>query len=116
MNWLESLQEKSRPEKNKLLWIAAGVITVMVIVIWISAIPKDYLKKQEVTGPRVSDLKGALQESFSGTEYNELQDNINKLKNVSDEVPKPEEMTEDTNQPMEESSTIKPENRLPLEE
>ena len=117
MNFFEDLRNKPREERKKLLWIITGVASVIIFIIWFILAPKDYLNKDNDGRVHLSDLKGEIQDSFSGTEFDELQDNVDKLKNVSgDDVPI-DELTGSADEYSEGTKTenIKPKNRLPLE-
>ena len=121
MSWLEKLRNKSQSEKKKLLWIVMGITSVIVFLVWLTAIPKDYLNKEGEKKEHLADLQGAIQGTFSGQEFDELQDSVDKLKNIDGEMIGLEETLDKSaddsqldTQP--EDTDIKPKNRLPLEE
>lgn len=122
MNLLEKLRNKSQSEKSKLLWITVGVASTIVFLVWLVVMPKDYLANKDERNKHLDNLKGGIQGTFSGQEFDELRDSVDKLKNIDHEMIQSEGISD---KPSDDSQAeVQPENpnntgsknRLPLEE
>ncbi|MBU1177839.1 hypothetical protein KJ903_01340 [Patescibacteria group bacterium] len=121
MKYFQDLKNKSVPERKKFLWLVAGITSALMLLVWLIVIPKDYLARENAGESQFSSLKGQIQESLSGEEYNQMQGGVDKIKTIDGEIPQLEEIVE-TDQKLREQTSEKKEgdtvpiNRLPLED
>lgn len=119
IKFIQELRDKPEKDRRKILIIASGVTAVVILLVWLIIIPKDYLKKENHGESQFSGLSGQVKDGFSGENLNELQKGLDGLKDIKDgnmQLDQINQSEENVPAPKTKNDVAKPKNRLPLEE
>lgn len=118
MSLIKNLQQKTKKEKNKILWILVSVCASIVLVLWITVFPKDFIQKKSEQ-KSIGDLKKDFKED--NKEFDEYMDSLEifqefeegfDLEKIIEETMPDEELYEDVDKKEAQRDYL----RLPLEE